>query len=268
MKRLQLPYQIGAAFAFVVAGILPVSAQSYLPEQRPGWCKNEVMSRYNTYGANVSITGTQDSTVTWRINDTGRTGRCIFNSQNALVRLEEASTQSPYRATGSIYWDAQARRWIGPDGLVCNTCTPANGFPTPPVTQGGFFYMPNSQQWYDPDGRVCNTCNPRNGFPIPPQASSVNPRSLIAAQCGAYDITVASSPDGRFSYQSRSRTGGNLSLTGGTAQNTEGVRVYKFRNGNTEYWVWQGTLDNPNAVRLETYQNNRILSGISCVRRT
>jgi hypothetical protein len=57
---------------------------------------------------------------------------------------------------------------------------------------------------------------------------------------------------------------GDLSLDGGTVQNTEGVRVYKFQNGDYQYWVWDGTLDSQEAGTLEVYQNNRILMQQPC----
>ncbi|MEH1812457.1 MAG: hypothetical protein V7K26_17490 [Nostoc sp.] len=66
---------------------------------------------------------------------------------------------------------------------------------------------------------------------------------------------------GELLYRSTS-SNGNLSLGKGTSQLTEGVRVYKFRNGIYEYWVWDGTLDNPQSGTLEVYKNNRILGKI------
>ncbi len=83
--------------------------------------------------------------------------------------------------------------------------------------------------------------------------------------CGGYNITVTEQPAGVFSYRSRSRNG-NLNLSGGTRQRTEGVQVFKFSSGNYAYWVWDGTLDNPRAGNLEVYQNNRILMQRSCRR--
>ena len=64
-------------------------------------------------------------------------------------------------------------------------------------------------------------------------------------------------------YRSTSRNG-NLSLGKGTSQATEGVRVYKFRNGIYQYWVWDGTLDNSQSGTLEVYKNNRILMQRAC----
>lgn len=161
---------LGAAISLAIVSALPAYSQGYTPEQRAGWCKNEVMSAYNIPRADVSITAEQGRTVTWRINSTGRTGQCLFNNQNLFVQLQSGSAPTsnrPYRATGEIYWNAEARRWIAPDGTVCATCTPANGFPNPPATRSGFFYLPNQARWFDPDGRVCYSCTPANGFATP-----------------------------------------------------------------------------------------------------
>ncbi|MFB2939404.1 hypothetical protein ACE1B6_29475 [Aerosakkonemataceae cyanobacterium BLCC-F154] len=162
-------HRIGAVGILTIVAVSPSWAQNYTREQRGNWCKNEVMNRFDTNRADVSITAEQGAYLSWRIRSTGQSGRCFFNSRNVFVRLEETPRQSAYRRTGQIYWNAQARKWIAPDGRICNTCTPANGFPNPPRTRNGFFYLPNDGKWYDPDGQVCNSCTPRNGFPISPR---------------------------------------------------------------------------------------------------
>ena len=143
----------------------PAKAE-YLPEQRPGWCKNEVTARYNTFMADVSIININGNEVIWRIESTGRTGKCMFNQQNQFIRITVDDAEEHYRATRAIYWNNDVNQWIAPDGGICHTCTPDNGFPIPPLVQDGFFYLPNEKLWYDPDGHVCNTCTPANGFPV------------------------------------------------------------------------------------------------------
>lgn len=81
--------------------------------------------------------------------------------------------------------------------------------------------------------------------------------------CSEYTVTLRQYQDKSFSYQSRSKYG-NLNLEKGTVKNTEGVRVIKFRRANTEYWVWDGTLDSKNLGTLEVYQNNRIILRRDC----
>lgn len=90
---------------------------------------------------------------------------------------------------------------------------------------------------------------------------------ILSTKCqGGYNINIwQNNTSGELLYRSTSASG-NLSLGGGTSKATEGVRVYKFRNGNYEYWVWDGTLDNPQAGTLEVYKNNRILMRQACTR--
>ncbi|WP_308189213.1 hypothetical protein [Nostoc mirabile] len=38
----------------------------------------------------------------------------------------------------------------------------------------------------------------------------------------------------------------------------DGTRVYKFQNGNYQYWVWDGTLDSQQSGTVEVYKNNAI----------
>jgi len=64
-------------------------------------------------------------------------------------------------------------------------------------------------------------------------------------------------------FRSESPSGKWVSYLGKT-QKTEGVKVYKFQNGSTEYWVWDGNLDNPQSASLEIYQNNRLVKRQSC----
>ncbi|MBN3874904.1 MAG: hypothetical protein HWQ42_00100 [Nostoc sp. JL23] len=88
---------------------------------------------------------------------------------------------------------------------------------------------------------------------------------ILSTKCqGGYNINIWQNYNsGELLYRATSPNG-NLSLGKGTSQVTEGVRVYKFRNRNYEYSVWDGTLDNPQAETLEVYKNNRILMKQAC----
>jgi hypothetical protein len=88
---------------------------------------------------------------------------------------------------------------------------------------------------------------------------------ILSTKCrGGYNINIwQNRTSGELLYRATSPNG-NLSLGGGTSKATEGVRVYKFRNGIYEYWVWDGTLDNPQSGTLEVYKNNRILMQQAC----
>src|SRR3712207_4164563 len=82
---------------------------------------------------------------------------------------------------------------------------------------------------------------------------------ILSMKCqGGYNINLwKKHSSGELLYRATSSKG-NLSLGGGTSKATEGVRVYKFRNGNYEYWVWDGTLDGQQSGTLEVYENNHI----------
>jgi hypothetical protein len=90
---------------------------------------------------------------------------------------------------------------------------------------------------------------------------------ILSTKCeGGYNIDIWQNyTSGELLYRSTSPNG-NLSLGGGTSKATEGVRVFKFRNGDYEYWVWDGTLDNPQSGNLEVYKNNRILMQQACTK--
>lgn len=100
---------------------------------------------------------------------------------------------------------------------------------------------------------------------LPATVRSDSTSELIANyQCGDLQIEVwKNKTSGELTYRSTSYMG-NLSLTGGIQQNTEGVRIYKFPHENYNYWLWQGTLDNPKAGTLEIYENDRRYKQITC----
>jgi len=100
------------------------------------------------------------------------------------------------------------------------------------------------------------------------RASADSTSSLILnLQCsGGYNINVwKNRTSGKLLYRSTSPNG-KLSVNAGTSQNTEGVKVYKFQNGNYKYWVWDGTLDSQQAGTLEVYKNNRIIMKRACTK--
>jgi len=98
-----------------------------------------------------------------------------------------------------------------------------------------------------------------------PAAADSTASIVLSRKCqGGYKIDIWQKyASGELLYRASS-SHGNLSLGRGTSKATEGVRVYKFRNGNYEYWVWDGTLDNPQSGTLEVYKNNYLLMRQAC----
>ena len=101
-----------------------------------------------------------------------------------------------------------------------------------------------------------------------PAAADSTADLILSTQCrGGYNINIwRNYTSGELLYRSTSRNG-DLSLGRGTSQATESVRVYRFRNGSYQYWVWDGTLDNPQSGTLEVYKDNRILMAQACTKR-
>ncbi|WP_414620012.1 hypothetical protein [Calothrix sp. CCY 0018] len=101
-------------------------------------------------------------------------------------------------------------------------------------------------------------------FPLRASADSTAGLILSMKCNGGYNVNIwKNNYTGELLYRSTS-SNGNLSLGKGTSKATEGVRVYKFRNGNYNYWVWDGTLDSQQSGTLEVYKNNRILMQQAC----
>ena len=103
-------------------------------------------------------------------------------------------------------------------------------------------------------------------FSLRASADSTAGLILIMKCQGGYKINIwKKHSSGELLYRATS-SNGNLSLDGGTSEATEGVRVYKFRNANYEYWVWDGTLDSQQSGTLEVYENNRIRMRQACTK--
>ena len=109
---------------------------------------------------------------------------------------------------------------------------------------------------------ICALAN----FTSPASADSTADLILSTKCGGGYNVNIwRNYTSGELLYRSTSRNG-NLSLGRGTRQATEGVQVYRFRNGDYQYWVWDGTLDSTQSGTLEVYQNNRILMRQDCTK--
>jgi hypothetical protein len=90
---------------------------------------------------------------------------------------------------------------------------------------------------------------------------------VLSTKCeGGYNINIwRNYTSGELLYRSTSNNG-NLSLGGGTLKLTEGVQVYKFRNGDYEYWVWDYSWANSQSGTLEVYKNHNILLQKTCAK--
>ncbi|WP_017654544.1 hypothetical protein [Fortiea contorta] len=103
-------------------------------------------------------------------------------------------------------------------------------------------------------------------FSLPVAADSTADLILNLDCQGDYKINIwKTKKSGELLYRSISPQG-KLSLKKGTSQVKEGVRVYQFRNGNYQYWAWDGTLDSQEAGMLEVYKNNQLQLQQACTK--
>jgi len=97
-------------------------------------------------------------------------GTCVAEPNGNIFKFEVHSRQNDYAHGGGAdeYYDTHSRRWKTPDGQVCHTCTPENGYPQP-ITDGNFYYDGVARKWRDSAerGAICHTCTPENGFNTP-----------------------------------------------------------------------------------------------------
>ncbi|KAM3093035.1 hypothetical protein ACKFKF_30165 [Phormidesmis sp. 146-12] len=102
----------------------------------------------------------------------------------------------------------------------------------------------------------------------PPASADSTANLLLSLQCqGGYNVNIwKTKKSGELLYRATSANG-NLSLGKGTSQATEGVRVYRFQNGNYQYWVWDGTLDSQQSGTLEVYKDDFIQRQYACTKR-
>ena len=87
---------------------------------------------------------------------------------------------------------------------------------------------------------------------------------VFSTKCrGGYNINIwRNYTSGELLYRSTNGSG-NLSLGRGTSHTAEGVRVYRFQNGDYEYWLWDGT-DSSRSGTLQVYKDNRVLMQQLC----
>jgi len=48
-------------------------------------------------------------------------------------------------------------------------------------------------------------------------------------------------------------------LSGGSSTLTKGVPVYKFKDGDKQYWLWDGSKNNPPFGSFEVFENDALI---------
>ncbi|MEH6583218.1 MAG: hypothetical protein V7754_14850 [Halioglobus sp.] len=118
--------------------------RKHMNTEHASQCKREVMTQTHEFQhlpmAAFSVNGTHHHNILWNIHWNGQTanGSCKFHDGRfgkveIHTHLKHASKQkhgNKYKgAYGGFYYDRHVGQWRDPDGHVCHTCTPENGFP-------------------------------------------------------------------------------------------------------------------------------------------
>lgn len=124
--------------------LFAAGAQASVNPEKAARCKQEVMNHTREFSdipmAAFSTRGHHHDSVIWNIHWDGRTanGSCKFHNdhfkgvqihthlQHSHHQKKSEHYQGQY---GGFYYDHHVAKWRDPDGEICHTCTPENGFP-------------------------------------------------------------------------------------------------------------------------------------------
>lgn len=175
-------YTVGLSIASIAALfiITPVHAASTTQMKA---CKIAVLdkSQFSSFPmAAVSVRpGSKNNHVRFNVDWEGATGHgnCKVSTDGYVkevnVKQFKAAGGHHKDHSGFVeqddFWRDKSGRWIDPDGEVCHSCTPENGFPAAQKKHtkdiDGFYYDRHTGHWRDPGGETCYSCTPENGFP-------------------------------------------------------------------------------------------------------
>ena len=134
----------GWALLPIITLVLAPVTQASMNTEHAARCKNEVMTNTREFArlpmAAFSASGHHHHNILWTIHWDGQTanGSCKvhdghFKGIDIHTHLKHAHKQKKsdnYKgAYGGFYYDRHVAKWRDPDGHVCHTCTPENGFP-------------------------------------------------------------------------------------------------------------------------------------------
>lgn len=133
-----------AAILSLAATIFASNTQASINPDHVRECKNVVMTETREFQdipmAGFSVGGKHHHNVLWSIHWDGQTanGSCKFHDghfkgveiQTHLKHAHHQKKSEHYKGKyGGFYYDRHIGQWRDPDGEVCHTCTPENGFP-------------------------------------------------------------------------------------------------------------------------------------------
>jgi hypothetical protein len=94
------------------------------------------------------------------------------------------------------------------------------------------------------------------------RAESAWKRSFL---CKDSTVSIGRDSDGGYHFQSSGRIQVNR-LSGGSRTLTKDVPVYKFKGGDKQYWLWDGSKNNPPYGSLEVYEKDALVLQLECAR--
>lgn len=111
-------------------------------EMGPKACKNAVAERFDqAVMADISVSRPShkrhgEAKVDWSVSNesTSAMGYCKINRDGTVLKLK-VEHHKQYSNAGNdeqdgFYYDRHTHQWRDPDGEVCHSCTPENGFPS------------------------------------------------------------------------------------------------------------------------------------------
>ncbi|QFU74355.1 hypothetical protein EY643_01090 [Halioglobus maricola] len=131
--------------ALLAASCAAAAAQASDHGDHAARCKNAVMTETAEFQdipmAGFSQNGHHHHNLLWTIHWDGQTatGSCKFHDghfkgveiHTHLKHSHHHKKSEHYKGEyGGFYYDRHVAKWRDPDGHVCHTCTPENGFPT------------------------------------------------------------------------------------------------------------------------------------------
>ena len=131
--------------AAAIATLFGANGTAYADfEMGPKACKNSVAERFEDASmADITVAAAShkrhgEARVDWSILTEGSSamGYCKINRDGTVLRLKiehhkKYQTSSNDEQDG-FYYDRHTGQWRDPDGEVCHSCTPENGFPRHP----------------------------------------------------------------------------------------------------------------------------------------
>jgi len=85
--------------------------------------------------------------------------------------------------------------------------------------------------------------------------------------CKENTVTITRDAAGAYYFQSIGRIQVER-LSGGSMTLNKGVPVYQFKDGDKQYWLWDGSGNKPPYGSLEVYEKDSLVLQLECARQS